>query len=38
MWDRPKRVRAPFASWMHGALAAEVTATLGDRDRVDPSA
>ena len=24
----------PFAAWMHGPLAAEVTATLGDRDRL----
>jgi asparagine synthase (glutamine-hydrolysing) len=35
VWDRPKQgFVLPFASWMHGALAAEVTATLGDVDRV----
>ena len=34
VWDRPKQgFVLPFASWMHGALAAEVTATLGDADR-----
>jgi asparagine synthase (glutamine-hydrolysing) len=33
VWDRPKQgFVLPFAAWMHGALAAEVTATLGDRD------
>jgi asparagine synthase (glutamine-hydrolysing) len=37
VWDRPKQgFVLPFASWMHGALAAEVTATLGDVDRVRP--
>ena len=35
VWDRPKQgFVLPFASWMHGALAAEVTETLGDADRV----
>ena len=35
VWDRPKQgFVLPFASWMHGALAAEVTATLGDVDRL----
>jgi len=35
VWDRPKQgFVLPFATWMHGALAAEVTATLGDRDRL----
>jgi asparagine synthase (glutamine-hydrolysing) len=35
VWDRPKQgFVLPFASWMHGALAAEVTATLGDVDQV----
>jgi asparagine synthase (glutamine-hydrolysing) len=35
VWNRPKQgFVLPFASWMHGALAAEVTATLGDVDRV----
>jgi asparagine synthase (glutamine-hydrolysing) len=35
VWDRPKQgFVLPFASWMHGALAAEVTATLGDADRI----
>jgi asparagine synthase (glutamine-hydrolysing) len=35
VWDRPKQgFVLPFASWLHGALAAEVTATLGDADRV----
>jgi asparagine synthase (glutamine-hydrolysing) len=35
VWDRPKQgFVLPFASWMHGALAAEVTATLGDVDRI----
>jgi len=35
VWDRPKQgFVLPFATWMHGALAAEVTATLGDGDRV----
>ena len=32
VWDRPKQgFVLPFADWMHGALAAEVDATLGDR-------
>jgi asparagine synthase (glutamine-hydrolysing) len=35
VWDRPKQgFVLPFASWMYGALAAEVTATLGDADRI----
>jgi len=35
VWDRPKQgFVLPFASWMHGALAAEVTTTLGDVDRM----
>jgi asparagine synthase (glutamine-hydrolysing) len=35
VWDRPKQgFVLPFASWMHGALAAEVTATLGETDRL----
>ncbi len=35
VWDRPKQgFVLPFASWMHGALAAEVTATLGEVDRI----
>jgi len=35
VWDRPKQgFVLPFASWMHGALAAEVTTTLGDVDRI----
>jgi asparagine synthase (glutamine-hydrolysing) len=35
VWDRPKQgFVLPFASWMHGALAAEVTTTLGDVDRL----
>ena len=35
VWDRPKQgFVLPFASWMHGPLAAEVTATLGDADRI----
>lgn len=35
VWDRPKQgFVLPFAEWMHGPLAAEVTATLGDVDRV----
>ena len=36
VWDRPKQgFVLPFADWMHGPLAAEVTATLGDAERVD---
>ena len=35
VWDRPKQgFVLPFADWMHGALAAEVTTALGDGDRV----
>ena len=35
VWDRPKQgFVLPFAAWMHGPLAAEVTATLGDGDRL----
>ena len=35
VWDRPKQgFVLPFASWMYGALAAEVTATLGEVDRL----
>jgi len=35
VWDRPKQgFVLPFASWLYGALAAEVTATLGDVDRL----
>jgi asparagine synthase (glutamine-hydrolysing) len=36
VWDRPKQgFVLPFADWLHGALAAEVTAALGDADRID---
>jgi asparagine synthase (glutamine-hydrolysing) len=36
VWDRPKQgFVLPFADWMHGALAAEVTVALGDRERLD---
>ena len=35
VWDRPKQgFVLPFAEWMHGPMAAEVTATLGDTDRI----
>ena len=35
VWDRPKQgFVLPFAEWMHGPLAAEVTAALGDAGRL----
>jgi len=35
VWDRPKQgFVLPFASWMLGSLAAEVTTALGDADRI----
>jgi asparagine synthase (glutamine-hydrolysing) len=35
VWNRPKQgFVLPFADWMRGALAADVEATLGDRDRL----
>ena len=35
VWDRPKQgFVLPFANWMHGALAAEVTAMLSSVDRL----
>jgi len=36
VWNRPKQgFVLPFSDWMLGPLAAEVTATLGDADRVE---
>jgi asparagine synthase (glutamine-hydrolysing) len=35
VWDRPKQgFVLPFSQWMLGPLAAEVTSTLGDADRM----
>jgi asparagine synthase (glutamine-hydrolysing) len=35
VWNRPKQgFVLPFADWMRGPLAADVGATLGDRDRL----
>jgi hypothetical protein len=35
VWNRPKQgFVLPFADWMRGPLAADVTRTLGDRDRL----
>ena len=35
VWNRPKQgFVLPFAEWMRGPLAADVDATLGDRDRL----